>query len=66
MKLIVETRNEIDEVGIEQLAQELGVSEQEALKGAIHDRFSQLANQVAESNPESAQHSKSTWSIHFE
>lgn len=66
MKLVIETRNEVDEVGIELLAQELGVSVQEALKGTIQNKFQQLYDQTIEGNPESAEHSKLTWRIYYE
>ena len=66
MKLVIETRNEVDEVGIESIAQELGVSVQEALKGAIQDKFQQLYDQLIKANPEAYKHSHLTWELHYE
>ena len=66
MKLILTTKNEIDEVGIEALKEELGVSLTEALKGAIYDKFQQLYDQLVKSNQEAYKHSNLTWEIHYE
>lgn len=66
MKLVLTTRNEIDEAGIEALKEELGVSLTEALKGAIQDKFQQLYDQLVKTNPESYEHSNLTWEIHYE
>ena len=66
MKLVITARNEVDEVGIEEIARELGVSVTEALKGAIHEKFQQLYNQLIEGNPEAKKHSHLTWEIHYE
>ena len=66
MKLVIATRNEIDEVGIKEMARELGVSVTDALRGTIYDKFQQLYNQLIEGNPEAAKHSHLTWELHYE
>lgn len=66
MKLVITTRNEIDEMGIEALREDLGVSPGEDLIKALQEKYQELYGQVVEENLGASQHSNLTWELHYE
>lgn len=66
MKLVITTRNEVNEVGVRELAREFGVLSKEDLKEALNKKFQDIYDQLVKANPDLSRFSNLSWEFSYE